>query len=108
MRVDLYSIKQLRGGKMIEHLQPAPPRYWKYLLQAVVVDTACSDLSQRIQEAQDAVMDEIETCYPTATDSERQSLVNALNALCEFRRMCETSPPGRRLKQISQSNEAQA
>jgi len=51
---------------------PAPARYWKDLLQATVVETDCSDLPQRIKEAQDAVMDEIEFCYPTASNSERQ------------------------------------
>jgi hypothetical protein len=69
-------------------------RYWKDLMNAAVVEAACHDFSQRIQDAQNAVMDEIETSYPTATEIERQSLVNALNALRELRRMCETPKPG--------------
>ena len=87
---------------------PAPARYWKDLLQATVVETDCSDLPQRIKEAQDAVMDEIEFCYPTANDSERQSLVNSLNALREFRRLCETPRPGKKFTQMPQCGEAQA
>jgi len=69
--------------------------YWKDLMNAAVVETACADLSERIQDVQNAVMDEIETSYPTATDSERRSLINTLNALHELRRIFETPKPGK-------------
>lgn len=49
---------------------------------------------------QNAVMDEIEASFPTATEIEHQSLVNALNALHELRRLCETSKPGKGLRRI--------
>jgi hypothetical protein len=92
------------------NLQPVPGsgRYWRDLLEAVVIETPCNDLSERIQAAQDAVMDEIEIIYPTATESERLQLVNALNALREFRRVCETPTPGKRLKLMSPRADAQA
>jgi len=72
-------------------------RCWRDLMNAAVVETACFDLFEWIQDAQNALMDEIETSFPTATEIERQSLVSALNALHELRRMCETPKPGRTL-----------
>jgi hypothetical protein len=79
-------------------------RCWRDLMQAAIIETACDDLSERILDAQNAVMDEIETSYPTATEIERQSLVNALNALRELRRMCETPKPGRILRKVLPSD----
>jgi len=82
--------------------------YWRDLMDAAVVETACNDLSERIQHAQNAVMDEIETSYPTATESERQSLVNALNALRELRRICETPKAGRPIRMLPSDAMGQA
>jgi hypothetical protein len=99
----------IRREKKMENPQLGPSpvlRYWKDLMDAAVVETACNDLSQRIQDAQNAVMDEIETSFPTATTIERQSLVNALNALRELRRMCETPKPRKRPKTIFRSDGA--
>jgi hypothetical protein len=86
-------------------LGPGPVlRCWRDLMDAAIVETACDDLSDRILDAQNAVMDEIETSYPTATEIERQSLVNALNALRELRRMCETPKAGRILRKVLPSD----
>jgi hypothetical protein len=87
------------------HLGPGQVlRYWRELTDAAFVETACNDLPERIQDAQNAVMDEIETSYPTATETERQSLVNALNALRELRRMCEIPIPGKGPRRILPSD----
>jgi Spy/CpxP family protein refolding chaperone len=44
-----------------------------------------------IQDAQDAIMDQIEDTFQTASQSERESLTNAMNSLRELRRLVQTS-----------------
>lgn len=69
-----------------------PQRNWEDLFEAVVADTDTDDFPARIQEAQDAVMDEIEDSFSTASPSKRQALISAMNALRELRRMSENAP----------------
>jgi hypothetical protein len=60
---------------------PALTRYrrsWKELVEAAVFETD-APLSQRIQDAQNAIMDEIEDSFQTTSPTERQSLINAMN-----------------------------
>jgi hypothetical protein len=45
------------------------------------------DWCGQIQEVQDAIMDEIEDSFQTATPTERQSLINAMNAVHELQRL---------------------
>jgi hypothetical protein len=64
-------------------------RNWKHLVEAVILETGAENFSQRIQDALDAIMDEIEDTFHTASQAERQSLTNALNSVRELRRVGE-------------------
>jgi hypothetical protein len=64
---------------------------WRCLVEAAIFETNPSNLSRRIQDAQDAVMDHIEDSFETASQSERQSMINAINSLRELRRLLQTS-----------------
>ena len=66
-----------------------PQRSWKELVEIAIFETDTDHLSQRIQDAQDAIMDEIEDSFQTASSSERQSLINAMNSVRELRRVSE-------------------
>jgi hypothetical protein len=66
------------------------PQNWKRLVETAIFDTNSHDFSQRIKDAQDAIMDEIEDSFQTASQSERQSLVNAMNSVRELRRILQT------------------
>ena len=59
---------------------PHPQQSWKELVEIVIFETDPDDLSQRIQDAPDAIMDEIEDSFQTASSSDRQSLINAVNS----------------------------
>ncbi len=72
--------------------KPASPRLgaaqnWRGLVEAAIFETNPNDLSRRIQDAQDAIMDHIEDFFETASQAERQSMINAMNSLCELRRI---------------------
>ena len=64
---------------------------WRYLVEGAIFETNPNNLSRRIQDAQDAVMDRIEDSFETASQSERQSMINAINSLRELRRLLQTS-----------------
>ena len=64
---------------------------WRDLVEAAIFETESENACRRIQDAQDAVMDEIEDTFQTACASERQTLINAMNALRELRRVSENS-----------------
>ena len=51
---------------------------WRDLVEAVTLETDGTNWSQRIKDAQDAVMDEIEDSFCTASSAERQALINAI------------------------------
>lgn len=65
--------------------------HWRRLVEAAIFETDPNDLSRRIQDAQDAVMDYIEDSFETASQSERQSMINAMNSLRELRRLVLTT-----------------
>jgi len=72
--------------------KPASPRLdaaqnWRGLVEAALFEMNPNDLSRRIQDAQDTIMDHIEDSFETASQSERQSMINAMNSLRELRRM---------------------
>jgi hypothetical protein len=71
-----------------------PPRHpeqnWRHLVEAAIFETNADNLFQRIREAQDAIMDEIEDSFDTASQSERQSMINAMNSLRQLRRLIQT------------------
>ena len=72
---------------------PANAAYnWKALVEAAILEANVHDLSRRISDAQEAVMDRIEDSFQTASQSERQSLINAMNCLRELRRIVQTTP----------------
>ncbi len=67
---------------------PARPQLtWEEPVEVAILETDPENLSRRIQDAQDGIMDEIEDSFQTASSSERQSLVNAMNAVRELRRV---------------------
>jgi hypothetical protein len=66
-------------------------RNWRQLVEAAIRETSPEGLPERIQDAQDAVMDQIEHLFPTASPSERQALTNALNSLRELQRLLSTA-----------------
>jgi hypothetical protein len=68
---------------------PAAPQRWKRLVEAAIFETNTDDLSRRIQDAQDAIRNQIEASFQTASESERQSLLNAMNSLWELRRLAK-------------------
>ena len=63
---------------------------WKYLVEAAIFERNPINLSRRLQDAQDAVMDQIEDSFETASKSERQSMINAVNSLRELRRQVQS------------------
>jgi len=73
------------------------PRDWRELVEAALVQEGSEGVGQRvggqqifqqcIRDAQDAVMEELEDTFQTARPTERQSLINAINALREQRRL---------------------
>ena len=72
--------------------KPASPRLdaaqnWSGLVEAALFEMNPNDLSWSIQDAQDTIMDHIEDSFETASQSERQSMINAMNSLRELRRM---------------------
>jgi hypothetical protein len=71
-------------------LPPAATQDWRLLVEAAILESNPDDLSRRIQDAQDAIMDHIEDSFQTATQSERQSMINAMNSLRELRRLFQT------------------
>jgi len=78
-------------SKAFSAAHAAFPQHWKNLVEAAILETNPHELPQRIQDAQDAVMDEIEDSFHTASQSERQSLLGAINALRELRRVSQIS-----------------
>jgi len=62
---------------------------WQDLVEAAIFETDSENLPGRLQDAQNAVMDEIEDSFHTASSTERQSLINAMNSLRELRRVSE-------------------
>jgi hypothetical protein len=75
---------------------PAATQDWRLLVEAAILETNPDDLSRRIQDAQDAIMDHIEDSFQTATQSERQSMINAMNSLRELRRLFQA--PGLKIR----------
>jgi len=64
-----------------------PPLTWKELLEAAIFEPDSGNLSERIQDAQNAIMDEIEDTFQTASPGDRQALMNAMNALRKLGRV---------------------
>jgi hypothetical protein len=67
-----------------------PEQNWRHLVEAAIFETNADNLFQRVREAQDAIMDEIEDSFETASQSERQSMINAMNSLRQLRRLIQT------------------
>lgn len=66
---------------------------WRDMVDALTVETDCANWAERIKNAQDAVMDEIEDSFFTAGPAERHALINAMNALRELRRISSHPAP---------------
>jgi Spy/CpxP family protein refolding chaperone len=76
--------------------KPASPsldstQNWRDLVEAAIFETNPDNLSRRIQDAQDAIMDQIEDSFQSASQSERQAMINAMNSLRELRRLLHIS-----------------
>jgi len=76
--------------------QPDATQKWRHLVEAAIFESNPNDLSRRIQDAQEALMDQIEDSFLTASQSERQSMINAMNSLRELRRLVQT--PGSQIE----------
>jgi hypothetical protein len=81
-----------------------PLRSWKELVEIAIFEVDPDNVSRRIQEAQDAIMDEIEDSFQAASSSERQSLIDAMNSVHELRRVSEK--PGWKSEKGSSRNAA--
>lgn len=80
------------GGMIMRKTAPLPAaqrRSWKDLVEVGIFETHSDNLSKRIQDAQNAIMDEIKDCFQSASPSERQALVNAMNAVRELKRLSD-------------------
>lgn len=60
---------------------------WEQLFEAALLEDNPALIVQRIRDAKEAIMDHIEDSFDTASLSERQSLLAALNVLGELRRL---------------------
>jgi hypothetical protein len=69
---------------------PDAAQSWRCLVEAAIFEPNPNNLFRRIQYAQDAIMDHIEDSFVTASQSERQSMINAMNSLRELRRLVDT------------------
>jgi hypothetical protein len=67
------------------------PSNWKDLLDAAIFETDPEKLIRRIQQARDAIMDEIEDSLQTASSSERQALIRAMNAVHKLETMSKNT-----------------
>jgi hypothetical protein len=76
-------------SKLVNPPSPATAQGWQHLMEAAARETNTEDLAQRIREAQDALMDDIEDSFQSASPSERQALVNAVNSLRELSRLMQ-------------------
>ena len=70
---------------------------WKGLFEAALLEGNTLTLSQRLQDAQDAIMDEVEKSFQTASQRDRQSFISALNSLHELRKICDAGRPGEKV-----------
>lgn len=66
---------------------------WIQLVEAAIFETNPDNLSRRIQDAQDEIVDHIEDSFETASPSEQQAMVNAMNSLRELRRLVQIPEP---------------
>jgi len=73
--------------------------------ERLILQTDSDDWSRHIQEVQDAIMDEIEETFQTAGPLERQSLINAMNAVHELQRIA-TYPAMRRRERPRKDRDA--
>ena len=70
--------------------QHAPSQvHWRQLVDDELAETDRGNLGLNMQDAEDAVMDEIEDSFQTASPVRRHSLVNAINALRDTGRPSE-------------------
>ena len=73
---------------------------WKQLVESVLLANP-ETLPQRLQEAQDAIMDEIEDSFHSASLTERQALINAMNSLRELRRVSVLTVPSKPCRKLA-------
>jgi len=70
---------------------------WRPLFEAALMESDHSVLPRRLQVAKDAVMDEIEDTFDTASPSERRLLLAALHTISELQRLSGSSGPSARI-----------
>lgn len=62
---------------------------WRELFESALLESDPISLPARLQKATNAIMDEIEDSFLSASESERLALVAALNAMQELRRLTQ-------------------
>ena len=74
-------------------VRAAAAQNWTELIEQAGAQSSSDAWLRRIEEVQDAIMEEMEDCFQTASPMERQSLINAMNTVRELKRLAEI--PGR-------------
>jgi len=69
------------------------PNNWRELFEAALLESNPAVLPQRLQDATEAIMDEIEDSLFTASQAERLALLTALQAVRELRRLSQCEDP---------------
>ena len=69
------------------------PNNWRELFEAALLESNPAVLPQRLQDATEAIMDEIEDSLFTAPQGERLALMTALHAMRELRRLSQCEEP---------------
>jgi hypothetical protein len=73
-------------------VKPSPavlrrPTNWRELFESALLESDRKLVPVRLQRATDAIMDEIEDSFLSASESERLALMAALSAMQELRRL---------------------
>jgi len=66
---------------------------WEQLFEAALLEDNPAVIPQRLRDARDAIMDHIEDSFDTASLSEQQSLLAALNVLGDLHRLSGAGDP---------------
>ncbi len=61
-----------------------PLSEWQQLFEAALLESNPAQMAERFQTAKDAIMDRIEDCFDSASQTERRLLLSALNTISEL------------------------
>jgi len=68
---------------------------WQQLFEAALLESDPVVMAERFRNAKDAVMDRIEDCFDSASQSERGLLLSALNTISNLEMLSQSSDPRR-------------